>query len=159
MLISERRSWVIDSGATQHLCYDKVLFTTFKPCYPSRYFQGIATELLEITGSGTIRIKTSSGTDLVLNNVNYAPKGPVGRHEHLISTSRLADDYGCVATFFGDVCSIANVFQWGPSKTFHLVPVWSGTRIDHTYWLDELDETHAKQDVPTKQYVPGCSVQ
>jgi hypothetical protein len=151
---SSSRRWVIDSGAELHLCYNKELLTDFKDYNPPRQTQGVASEFLEITGCGTATIATSSGTNLVLTNVDYAPGGPKGGGDNLISTSQLFDSLGCAVTFYGDICSIAKVFEWGPENAHHLVPVWSGTRINRTYWLDEQDEK-TKQSAKIEQSEKG----
>ncbi|XP_060182940.1 uncharacterized protein LOC132612881 [Lycium barbarum] len=64
-------SWLIDSGYTNHMTYDKSLFKELKPTEISKVRIGNGDQIL-IEGKGTVVIKTSSGNKTILD-VLYVP--------------------------------------------------------------------------------------
>ncbi|XP_059310030.1 uncharacterized protein LOC132061192 [Lycium ferocissimum] len=64
-------SWLIDSGCTNHMTYDKSLFKELKPTEISKVRIGNGDQIL-IEGKGTVVIKTSSGNKTI-SDVLYVP--------------------------------------------------------------------------------------
>ncbi|GMF62291.1 unnamed protein product [Phytophthora fragariaefolia] len=68
-------TWVIDTGATSHMCNDIGLFVTFEPLESS---METAANPLRILGKGTVRFPVKDATNAVrsveLKDVNYVPR-------------------------------------------------------------------------------------
>ncbi|GMG17677.1 unnamed protein product [Phytophthora fragariaefolia] len=68
-------SWVIDTGATSHMCKDIGLFVTFEPLESS---METAANPLRTLGKGTVRFPVKDATNAVrsveLKDVNYVPR-------------------------------------------------------------------------------------
>ena len=88
----DESSWVMDTGAASHVTSRKDFFSSYTPGDFGTLSMGNDT-VCKVVGIGTICLKTSVGTKLVLNNVKHAPKV----HLHLISIGVL-DDEGYVST-------------------------------------------------------------
>jgi hypothetical protein len=64
--------WILDSGATQHMCNNKNLFTNLEP-YNTTITIANNTSMAAI-GRGEIKLTTHNGTTFSLINVLYVPK-------------------------------------------------------------------------------------
>lgn len=64
-------SWLIDSGCTNHMTYDRTLFKEFKPTGITKVRIGDG-GYISVKGKGTIEISTSSGTKRI-TDVLYVP--------------------------------------------------------------------------------------
>ncbi|CAA7017765.1 unnamed protein product [Microthlaspi erraticum] len=91
------QSWIIDSGATHHVCHDKELFIELSDSVNRSMTlpTGIG---VNIAGIGTIKLNTS----LVLHNVLYIPYFSL----NLLSISQLTKDLGYRVVFDKDSCII-----------------------------------------------------
>lgn len=92
-----RGSWIFNSGATMHVCYDIACFTDLSPV------NGVIVSLSNgfkehITHIGIIHISSS----IVLHNVLYVPSF----HFNLISINCLIRDNNCSAHFYLDHCLV-----------------------------------------------------
>jgi ribosomal protein L15 len=72
-LVGNIVEWVLDTGATRHLCADKGLFAEFEDVENGGcVFMGNATSA-PISGKGKVFLKLTSGKTLALSNVLYVP--------------------------------------------------------------------------------------
>ena len=71
---SNPKEWWIDTGATRHVCSDKMMFSTFKPIKTGeKVFMGNSTTS-DIKGRGKVVLKMTYGKELTLTNVLYVPE-------------------------------------------------------------------------------------
>ena len=65
-------TWYLDSGATRHICADKTLFTSLKPCETTLNWGKISKT--QATGIGTVRLKfASTGQIATISDCLYLP--------------------------------------------------------------------------------------
>jgi hypothetical protein len=72
--------WLLDSGATHHLAWNRELFTELEEFDEEVYVEGVSEELLKIEGIGCIDLvcETDGGTHQIrLEGVKFAPKAGV----------------------------------------------------------------------------------
>ena len=103
LLAKSRNDWIIDSGATSHMCNDRSMFTELNEQGPSEEVTLGDGSSLEVAGEGTVHIdmvlSDGSKRGCALRKVLYVPKLAY----NLISVSRSAqsgksvsfDDSGC----------------------------------------------------------------
>ena len=84
-------TWIIDSGASDHMTYDKSYFTILSPP-PVPYVTNANGEPFPVVGTGSVRITPT----IELRNVLYVP----ALSHHLISVPQLNADAQCSVTFF-----------------------------------------------------------
>ena len=89
-------SWIIDSGATDHMTPTSHLFHTYTPCPSNRKITVANGSLATVAGFGDIHITPI----LVLKNVLHVPK----LSANLVSIQKLTHDLKCCATFFPSHC-------------------------------------------------------
>ena len=66
---SNPKKWWIDTGATRHVCSDKMMFSTFEPIETGeKVFMGNSATS-DIKGQGKVVLKMTSGKELTLTNV------------------------------------------------------------------------------------------
>ena len=71
---SNPKEWWIDTGATRHVCSDKMMFSTFEPIETGeKVFMGNSATS-DIKGQGKVVLKMTSGKELTLTNVLYVPE-------------------------------------------------------------------------------------
>lgn len=102
------QDWYVDSGASDHICHDQSLFTTWFPNtgsirQPSQLTVG-NNAVCKIEGSGKVVLKTSENKRLVLKEVLYVPT----MAKHLVSVSRLLEVGKLDVKFRSDVCIISS---------------------------------------------------
>jgi len=68
---SSSKCWLIDSGCTNHMTYDKTLFKDLKPTNVSKVRIGNC-GYISVKGKGTVTISTCSGTKLI-SDILYVP--------------------------------------------------------------------------------------
>ncbi|XP_071035282.1 uncharacterized protein [Parasteatoda tepidariorum] len=79
--------WILDSGATSHMCKDERWFETLDAC-DSKIYQEGKTFTLDTKGTGTVKaISLSNNARIIISNVLYAPEL---RH-NLLSVTCLMD--------------------------------------------------------------------
>ncbi|KAL2932544.1 Retrovirus-related Pol polyprotein from transposon RE2 [Bienertia sinuspersici] len=96
--------WIIDSGATDHICYDLSLFHDYKD------FQDMHNSITIADGQKVLiehigTIKFSNG--IVLNKVLHVP----GFKYNLLSTHKLCQDLGCQIVFTHNKCLVQGLSQ------------------------------------------------
>ena len=92
-------SWVIDSGATNHMTSKSQLFHTYTPSPSNKKIAVANGSLATVVGFGDIYITPT----LILKNVLHVPKSSA----NLVSIQKLTYDLKCYAIFFPSYC----VFQ------------------------------------------------
>ncbi|XP_059310118.1 uncharacterized protein LOC132061292 [Lycium ferocissimum] len=95
-------SWLIDSGCTNHMTYDKSLFKELKPTEISKVWIGNGDQIL-VEGKGAVVIKTSSGSKTI-SDVLYVPN----IDQNLLSICQLVEK-GFKVSFEDKHCFINDV--------------------------------------------------
>ena len=93
---SQTNSWIIDSGATNHMTSCSNFFSTYKPCAENKKFKIADGSLSAIAGTGSVVISPS----LTLHNVLHVPKLSC----NLLSINKLTNDLKCQANFYSSRC-------------------------------------------------------
>ncbi|KAI5410279.1 hypothetical protein KIW84_055684 [Lathyrus oleraceus] len=90
------KSWIVDSGASDHMTGDFTLFSSYSPC-PYNYNVRIADGThSKVMGKGSIIISPN----ITLDSVLYVPKLDC----NLLSISKITRDLKCVTKFFPNLC-------------------------------------------------------
>ncbi|GKF13210.1 hypothetical protein Tco_0054672, partial [Tanacetum coccineum] len=72
-MVEDKGAWIMDSGASRHLCNNRGLFHDFEEVKDGeRVFMGNS-QTSGVLGKGKVRLKFTSGKTLALNNVLYVP--------------------------------------------------------------------------------------
>ncbi|MCH89497.1 pol polyprotein, partial [Trifolium medium] len=64
--------WWIDTGATRHVCYERVMFKTYTSAENKKVQMGNA-HTSEVAGIGDVELKFTSGKTLILKDVMHVP--------------------------------------------------------------------------------------
>ena len=73
-LITDVKNWVIDSGATRHICADKDAFVSYSSVGNEEELVYLGdSRTAKVLGKGKILLKLTSGKTLALNNVLHVP--------------------------------------------------------------------------------------
>nr|GEU72205.1 zinc finger, CCHC-type [Tanacetum cinerariifolium] len=67
-------AWLIDSGATTHVCKDRCWFKTYKPVEDGSVLYMSDEHFTPVHGKGSVALEFSSGKTITLFNVLYVPK-------------------------------------------------------------------------------------
>ena len=84
--------WILDSGATHHVCYSQASFEPFVPTYSFVTLPNGHT--VPVSGTGSVRLCD----DLTLQNVLFVPQF----HCNLLSISALTQQHPYVVSFYSD---------------------------------------------------------
>ena len=71
-LVGNPKEWLVDIGATCHVCYDKKMFSTYKEC-GEQLFMGNSS-IARAASIGKVILKMTSGKELTLNTVLHVPE-------------------------------------------------------------------------------------
>ncbi|KAK2999277.1 hypothetical protein RJ639_023557 [Escallonia herrerae] len=93
---SQNNSWIIDSGAKDHMKSCSHLFSTYIPCVGNKKIKIADGSLSVIVGTGSIVLSPS----ITLHNVLHVPKLSC----NLLSISKLTNDHKCQANFYYTRC-------------------------------------------------------
>ncbi|KAF7131949.1 hypothetical protein RHSIM_Rhsim09G0112600 [Rhododendron simsii] len=93
--------WIIDTGATNHMCSSLTLFTTYKSCPTQSFVELPDGSSTQITHIGTIKLSPT----LTLENVFHIPSFKY----NLLSVSQLARSNNCIAIFSPLSCSFQDL--------------------------------------------------
>ncbi|KAL5560411.1 hypothetical protein UlMin_036622 [Ulmus minor] len=113
------RTWILDTGATHHVCHDKALFESFEPNNVTSYVTLPNGQKVSIARIGTVRISSS----LLLDKVLFVPSFQY----NLISISALTKFSNCVLMFSADGCVIQD--------TTRAIRIGKGNRVGNLYYL------------------------
>ena len=125
---SERRTWIIDSGASRHMTYNKgqiYAYREFKEKEPVTLGDG---NKVEAHGTGKVKLIMNSNQSITLQDVLYVPKLSC----NLLSVGAAADK-GITVDFGQDYCNF--------KMDDHVIA--SGTRNNKMYYLDYEAENEA----------------
>ncbi|KAH0748613.1 hypothetical protein KY290_027845 [Solanum tuberosum] len=89
-------TWVVDSGATDHMTSLSHLFISYSPCPSYKKITIADGSVITVAGQGDIPL----GKSLILKNVLHIPK----LSANLISIQKLTKDSKCQVTFFPSYC-------------------------------------------------------
>jgi hypothetical protein len=117
--------WIIDSGATQHMTFEREWFTTYESIVPQKEYMGDDT-ILEAIGKGNIKATMQVGgrvSFITITQVLHVPK----MNNSLIFVSKLISE-GLKVEFDKDGCKVNNahgivVAQSRREKNFYLLHV------------------------------------
>ena len=73
LLVSDVKKWLVDSGATKHICANKEMFTSFEEG-EDRIYLAAHSQTAKVLGKGKVVLKLTSGKTLALNDVLYVPE-------------------------------------------------------------------------------------
>jgi len=102
-LISNSCSWIINTGATDHMICSFSLFTTVIASV-SKLVKLPNGNFVPVTHIGTVRLSST----LILTNVLYVPSFSF----NLISVSQLTKNVSCCLLFFANTCYIQHLHPW-----------------------------------------------
>ena len=101
-LLENKVDWLLDTGATRHICSNKALFQEFYDAVNGEHvFMGNSSTIM-VLGKGKIFLKLTSGKTLALNDVLYVPS----LRRNLVSSS-LLNKVGLKLVFEGDKVILA----------------------------------------------------
>ena len=89
-------SWIIDSGATDHMTGSSKIFSSYKPCAGNKKIKITDGSLSAIAGKGSVFISPS----LTLHNVLHVPNLSC----NLLSISKITHDHQCQVNFYPSYC-------------------------------------------------------
>ncbi|XP_074314440.1 uncharacterized protein LOC141649653 [Silene latifolia] len=122
-LVANASDWILDTGASRHLCANKDLFDEFEDAADGEcVYMGNSSSAI-ITGKGNIFLKLTSGKTLALNNVLYVPT--LGRN---LVSGALLNKAGVKLVFETDKVVIlghVNVDSIKKLKSMSLIPSFS----------------------------------
>lgn len=93
---SNHASWILDSGASDHMCFIKSLFTSMTPLSQPLHISLPNGQLVTILHSGTVPLIN----DIILTNVLYVPLFKY----NLLSINKLTQQLNCTAHFTHNMC-------------------------------------------------------
>jgi len=98
----DKRGWIIDSGASQHLSHDRMQFSTYKDLSPRQSITIADGSKIDAYGTGDIQVPSATG-EITLTEVWHVPN--IG--SSLISVSRMVDA-GYKVEFEQSKCYVSN---------------------------------------------------
>ncbi|KAL5543954.1 hypothetical protein UlMin_007738 [Ulmus minor] len=113
------RTWILDTGATHHVCHDRTLFESFEPNNVTSYVTLPNGQKVSIARIGKVRISSS----ILLDKVLFVPSFKY----NLVSISALTKFSNCAMMFFADGCVIQD--------TTRAIRIGKGSRVGNLYYL------------------------
>jgi hypothetical protein len=101
-----RNDWIIDSGATQHMTFEREWFTTYESIVARKVYMGDDT-ILEAIGKGSIKATMQVGGKMLFTTITQVLHVPKMKNS-LISVSKLISE-GLKMEFDKDGCKVNNV--------------------------------------------------
>lgn len=130
-------TWIIDSGASDHMTGDPSLFQSYYPCSENYKVHIANGSLSSVTGIGSIIISQ----DLILKSVLLVPNLTC----NLLSISKLIKDRTCVTKFYPSHCQFQDLDS---GKTIGNVEECAGLYL---FKVESILEKHARcVSVPAK---------
>ncbi|KAF7814526.1 Retrovirus-related Pol polyprotein from transposon TNT 1-94 [Senna tora] len=117
-------SWIVDSGASDHMTGNASLFSTLAPCASSLQVKIADGTMAKVSAIGSIKISTT----LTLMNVLYVPALAC----NLLSISKLTQDNNYCATFRAHDCvfqDLASEKMIGNAKEYNGLYILGSTHI------------------------------
>ena len=73
-MVTNSKNWVVDSGATRHICANKDAFTSYTPVGDDEKVIYLGdSDTAQVLGKGKVMLKLTLGKTLALNNVMHVP--------------------------------------------------------------------------------------
>ena len=94
--INRTTTWLVDSGATDHMTQSAHEFVTYSPCSSNKKIATADGTLVTVAGQGDVVLHSN----ICLKDVLHVPKLSTS----LISTHKLTCDLNCIVTFFPTHC-------------------------------------------------------
>lgn len=94
-------SWIVDSGASDHMTGDITVFKKYFPCQDNSTVRIADGTTSRVFGRGSVVISK----DIMLDSVLYVPKLDC----NLLSVSKLAKDLNCVTKFLPSLCEFQDL--------------------------------------------------
>ena len=132
-------SWVMDSGATDHMTNLLNGFFTYLPCPSSRKIATTDGSLTTIVGVGDVKL----GPSLILKNVLHVPR----LFTNLVSIKKLTQDLRCNVVFHHSYC----VFQDEDSRRM----IGHARERDGLYYLETLSQSSITKGKLSYSFVSG----
>ena len=89
-------SWIVDSGASDHMTGDITVFNDYKSCYGDTTVRIVDGSFSKVEGVGSVIISK----EIKLAFVLFVPRLDC----NLLSISKLTKDLRCITKFFSNVC-------------------------------------------------------
>ncbi|KAL5579671.1 hypothetical protein UlMin_012113 [Ulmus minor] len=112
-------TWILDTGATHHVCHDRTLFESFEPNKVTSYVTLPNGQKASIARIGRVRISSS----ILLDKVLFVPSFKY----NLVSISTLTKFSNCALMLSADGCIIQD--------TTRAIQVGKGSRVGNLYYL------------------------
>ena len=131
LTVKSSKEWIVDSGATTHMCNDKTLFTEMNAVNDVKVSLGDG-RVLKAFGRGRVKLKVSVSNcskSHVLYDVLFVPDLAY----NLISVSSIGKTNDMITVFCESGCEV---------KTTDGKVVATGTRRGKLYYLDCVDGNH-----------------
>ena len=116
-----KHSWIMDSGATDHMTHSSKFFSTYSPCPSNKKIATADGSLATVAGTGDVQINPS----ITLKKVLHVPK----LSTNLVSVQKLTQDLLCNVVFYNSYC----VFQEKDSGR----TIGHARERDGLYYLEE----------------------
>ena len=72
-LITNNKDWWVDTGATRHICSEKLLFSEYQKLEQDEQLVMGNSAISKVEGKGKVILKWTSGKELTLNDVFHVP--------------------------------------------------------------------------------------
>ena len=118
---TQSKSWIIDTGATNHMTGASNIFTSYTPCSGKDKVRVADGSMAPITGCGSVRCTKT----LSLSPVLHVPKFPV----NLLSVSSITQFLNCRCWFDPTCCAFQEL---GTGRQ-----LGTGTEHEGLYYLDD----------------------
>ncbi|KAL2645165.1 hypothetical protein R1flu_012752 [Riccia fluitans] len=93
-------SWVVDTGATDHMAYKREYFHTYPPLHSPKFVYLGDNSVHPMVGIGSVVVKLSSGEKVTIEQVYHVP----GLFKNLFSSKQFAKKKGTLV--FTDTCKV-----------------------------------------------------
>lgn len=123
---TEHATWIIDSGATTHVCYDREMLHTIYRLERPVTIHLPDGSLRQVTVGGKVQLNK----DIILEDVLFVP----GFTHNLLSVAQLIHDSGVRCTFYPTHCT----FQRGHNDQI----IGMGKMENNLYVLETVVENH-----------------
>ncbi|XP_021715949.1 uncharacterized protein LOC110683848 [Chenopodium quinoa] len=144
-------TWILDSGASDHMCADISMFKTYSKLLDERLITIPDGKKLKVEHIGTVLLKS----DITLNNVLHVP----GFQFNLVSISKLCKDVSGSVSFTNDTCLLQGPSMIRPdlacsiaveeAKLWHLrLGHMSFDKIKSIKGTDSLSYVHTQLSCP-----------
>ena len=102
-LVKEAKGWIVDSGATKHICAKKEMFSDFYPIEDGKDYVYLGdSSKVSVLGKGKVSLKMTSGKTLVLSEVLFVPA-----IKHCLVSVHLLNNANVKVTFDSNIVTLS----------------------------------------------------